>query len=105
MGVERCPKEEAMENLSSSAGGGVSPHSRDEVLEWGGRLASELDPRLADVWSCLFSMDAELTLEEIAWFLRMAYLNGYEDGLTEIRRGALLEQLGMEVPKRGSSRR
>jgi hypothetical protein len=35
----------------------------------------------------------------------MAYLNGYEDGLTEIRRGALLEQLGMEVPKRGSSRR
>jgi hypothetical protein len=99
----RSPKEEEMENLNPSAGGGVSRHSRDEVLEWGGRLASELDPRLADVWSCLFGMDADLTLEEIAWFLRMAYLNGYEDGLTEVRRGALLEQLGMEVPRRGSS--
>lgn len=75
--------------------------SRDEVLEWGGRLAAELDPRLADVWSCLFSMEAEPTLEEIAWFLRMAYLNGYEDGLTEINRGALLEHLGMPVPGRG----
>jgi hypothetical protein len=60
---------------------------------------------LADVWSCLFSLDSELTLEEIAWFLRMAYLNGYEDGLTEVRRGALLEQLGMSVPKRGSAPR
>jgi hypothetical protein len=91
-----------MDNLSPSTGG-VHEHSREEILEWGGRLASELDPRLADVWSCLFSLDAELTLEEIAWFLRMAYLNGYEDGLTEERRGALLEQLGMSVPKRGSA--
>lgn len=94
-----------MEHSVGGTGGDVTRHSREEVLEWGGRLASELDPRLADVWSCLFTMNAELTLEEIAWFLRMAYLNGYEDGLTEVRRGALLEQLGMEVPKRGAGHR
>lgn len=91
-----------MDDLLSSR----SPQlSKDEVLEWGSRLAAELDPRLADVWSCLFSMESEPSLEEIAWFLRMAYLNGYEDGLTEVNRGALLEQLGMNVPQRGSGKR
>ena len=93
-----------MDNAGGSRSSGVSGHSREEILEWGGRLASELDPRLADVWSCLFAMEGELALEEIAWFLRMAYLNGYEDGLTEVRRGALLEQLGMDVPRRGEPR-
>lgn len=91
-----------MDNLLSSRGPQLS---QDEVLEWGSRLAAELDPRLADVWSCLFSMESEPPLEEIAWFLRMAYLNGYEDGLTEVNRGALLEQLGMNVPRRASGDR
>ena len=74
--------------------------STGEILEWGNRLASELDPRLADVWSCVFSIEAEPTLEQLGWFLRMAYLNGYEDGLTETTRGKLLEELGMTAPQR-----
>lgn len=74
--------------------------SAGEILEWGSRLASELDPRLADVWSCVFSIDGEPTLEQLGWFLRMAYLNGYEDGLTETTRGKLLQELGMTAPHR-----
>ncbi|MGQ0678851.1 MAG: hypothetical protein ACT4OM_04205 [Actinomycetota bacterium] len=88
-----------MDNVLSGRQG--SP-ATNELLDWGGRLAAELDPRLADVWSCLFSMNSDLSVDEIAWFLRMAYLNGYEDGLTEVSRGALLEQLGISVPSRGS---
>jgi hypothetical protein len=74
-------------------------HSPGEVLEWGSRLASELDPRLADVWSCVFSIESDPTLEQLGWFLRMAYLNGYEDGITETTRGKLLQELGMTAPK------
>jgi hypothetical protein len=77
---------------------GSEQHSAGEVLEWGSRLASELDPRLADVWSCVFSIESEPTLEQLGWFLRMAYLNGYEDGITETTRGKLLQELGMTAP-------
>ncbi|HEX2178202.1 MAG TPA: hypothetical protein VHL54_01600 [Actinomycetota bacterium] len=77
--------------------------SAGEVLEWGSRLASELDPRLADVWSCVFSIESEPTLEQLGWFLRMAYLNGYEDGITETTRGKLLEELGMTAPNRSTT--
>lgn len=87
-----------MDDLLSSCGAQLS---REQVQEWGTRLAAELDPRLADVWSCLFTMGSQLSVEEIAWFLRMAYLNGYEDGLVEVNRGALLDQLGVPVPGRG----
>ncbi len=74
---------------------------------WRDRLVLELDPRLADVWSCLFRLGIEGTelLEQIGWFLRMAYLQGYEDGLTEPRRGALLANLGLDVPDRPDSGR
>lgn len=72
---------------------------------WGDRLASELDPRMADVWSFVFSIDSEPTLEQLGWFLRMAYLNGYEDGLTEVRRGMLFENLGVAVPGRTDSQK
>lgn len=74
---------------------------------WSDRLVLELDPRLADVWSCLFGLGIEGTelLEQVGWFLRMAYLQGYEDGLTEPRRGALLADLGLEVPGRPGWRR
>lgn len=82
----------------------VQRHSAGEVLEWGNRLASELDPRLADVWSCVFSIDSEPTLEQLGWFLRMAYLNGYEDGITETTRGKLLQELGMTAPRHNDSK-
>jgi hypothetical protein len=78
--------------------------SSGEVLEWGSRLASELDPRLADVWSCVFSIESEPSLEQLGWFLRMAYLNGYEDGITETTRGKLLEELGMTAPHRSTNK-
>jgi hypothetical protein len=52
------------------------------------RLATTIDPRLADVWATLFGsqlVDAELgaeaLVEQVGWFLRMAYLRGYSDGL------------------------
>lgn len=84
--------------------------NQDRFLEggWSARLAQELDPRLADVWSCLFAVGVEGSelLEQIGWFIRMAYLQGYEDGLTEPSRGALLVSLGVAVPNRsGSARR
>lgn len=84
-------------------GQGREQHSAGEVLEWGSRLASELDPRLADVWSCVFSIESEPTLEQLGWFLRMAYLNGYEDGLTETTRGKLLQELGMTAPRKSEA--
>ncbi|CAN5747995.1 hypothetical protein BH23ACT12_BH23ACT12_14280 [soil metagenome] len=89
---------------SSGSGRGEEQHTTGEVLEWGSRLASELDPRLADVWSCVFSIESEPTLEQLGWFLRMAYLNGYEDGITETTRGKLLQELGMTAPKRHDTR-
>ena len=84
---------------SSDSERGMEQRTAGEVLEWGSRLASELDPRLADVWSCVFSIESEPTLEQLGWFLRMAYLNGYEDGITETTRGKLLQELGMTAPK------
>jgi hypothetical protein len=74
--------------------------------EWSERLALELDPRLAEVWSCIFQygLQAEETLEQLGWFLRMAYLNGYQDGLIEPDRGELLRALGLQVPGRSNSR-
>lgn len=83
-----------------------SPEPSSEKT-WSDRLVLELDPRLADVWSCLFQLGIEGTelLEQVGWFLRMAFLQGYEDGLTEPRRGALLADLGLEVPRRTDSGR
>lgn len=72
------------------------------VEESGFVLALAMDPRLVEVWSCLFS--AELEPEELAaqigWFLRMAYLRGYHDGLCEPEAGSLYRELGMQVPQR-----
>jgi hypothetical protein len=83
------------------------------------RLSSEFDSRLADVWLFLFGSHEALLeqgAEEIGWFLRMAYLRGYEDALTEPRRGDLYRRLGLPAPpprtekraaslsKRGASR-
>jgi hypothetical protein len=93
-----------MDNSAFRCERGPQPSSENG---WSDRLVLELDPRLADVWSCLFRLGIEGSelLEQIGWFLRMAYLQGYEDGLTEPRRGALLDDLGLEVPRRPDSGR
>ncbi|MDQ4149289.1 MAG: hypothetical protein M3164_04760 [Actinomycetota bacterium] len=71
------------------------------------RLAGAIDPRLADVWACLFAHDVEGDRlgDEVGWYLRMAYLQGYVDGLTEPRRGSLLADLGLEIPERAAEGR
>lgn len=64
------------------------------------RLAAEFDPRLADVWLFMFGSDEELAEqggERLGWFLRMAYLRGYEDALTEPRPGDLYRRLGIKA--------
>ena len=68
----------------------------------GVRLATAIDPRLADVWITLFAadLDAADLSEQVGWFLRMAYLRGYHDGLCEQDAGSLYTDLGMRVPPR-----
>lgn len=65
------------------------------------RLEAEFDSRLADVWLFLFSTHESLLdegAEQIGWFLRMAYLRGYEDALSEPQRGELYRRLGLPAP-------
>lgn len=66
------------------------------------KLMLEFDPRLAEVW--LAVLESDLDLEEIgeklAWFLRMSYLQGYRDALSEPERGLLFRRLGVPVPAR-----
>ena len=66
------------------------------------RLATAIDPRLAEVWTTLFAadLDAADLSEQVGWFLRMAYLRGYYDGLCEPDAGSLYRDLGMRVPPR-----
>src|SRR5205807_1691785 len=48
-----------------------------EAVEANGvRLATSIDPRLAEVWTTLFAADLDATdlSEQVGWFLRMAYL-------------------------------
>ena len=74
-----------------------------EAVEANGvRLATTIDPRLAEVWTTLFAadLDAADLSEQVGWFLRMAYLRGYYDGLCEPEPGALYRHLGMRVPRR-----
>jgi hypothetical protein len=68
----------------------------------GVRLATAIDPRLAEVWTTLFAadLDAADLAEQVGWFLRMAYLRGYEDGLCEPDAGSLYTDLGVRVPPR-----
>lgn len=70
--------------------------------ESGLRLAMAIDPRMVEVWSCLFAadLDSEDLAAQIGWFLRMAYLRGYHDGLCEPEAGSLYRELGMRVPSR-----
>jgi len=68
----------------------------------GERLAGEFDPRLAEVWLDVFAFGLEhgSLPDEFGWFLRMAYLKGYEDAVTESRPGSLYRKLGMAQPAR-----
>jgi hypothetical protein len=75
------------------------------VEEGGARLACAIDPRLAEVWTTLFSaeLSPEDLEEQVGWFLRMAYLRGYHDGLCEPEIGSLYRELGVVVPPRRRS--
>jgi hypothetical protein len=66
------------------------------------RLATAIDPRLAEVWTTLFAagLDPADLSEQVGWFLRMAYLRGYHDGLCEPDAGSLYRALGMRAPRR-----
>src|SRR5260370_15825166 len=68
----------------------------------GVRLAPAIDPRLADVWTTLFAadLDAADLSEQVGWFLRMAYLRGYHDGLCQPDAGSLYTDLRMRAPPR-----
>lgn len=72
------------------------------VMANGVRLATAIDPRMAEVWMTLFSsnLNAEELAEQVGWFLRMAYLRGYHDGLCEPEAGSLYRDLGVPVPRR-----
>jgi hypothetical protein len=63
-------------------------------------LAAAFDPRLADVWLHVFTSGVDLSdaADYLACFLRMAYLRGYEDALSEAQRGLLFTSLGLAVP-------
>lgn len=72
-------------------------------------LAAVFDPRLAEVWTSVFSseIDIEQVIGPIACFLRMAYLRGYQDALDEPERGSLFIDLGLQsnpVPSKGMSK-
>lgn len=60
-------------------------------------LAAVFDPRLAEVWTSIFTseIDVEEVIAPLACFLRMAYLRGYQDALDEPERGTLFKDLGI----------
>lgn len=77
-----------------------------ENLDFDTRLELEFDPRLADVWLSIFSNDleGEELVSQIGLFLRMAYLRGYNDALSEPVRGELYRRLGIPVPPRARTK-
>lgn len=81
----------------------MSDSNPEEVLrEREAMIALEFDPRLADVWLSVFAsgLDLKAMGEQLGCFLRMAYLRGYQDGLTEPESGVLFTKLGLPVPVR-----
>lgn len=64
-------------------------------------IGLEVDMRLTDVWSMLFERgEANLDTDFMGWLMRLAYVTGYWDALTEPERGSLCHELGYPVPKR-----
>lgn len=69
-----------------------------EALE---KIGLEVDMRLTDVWTMLFERgEQDLDSEFIGWLLRLAYVSGYWDALSEPDRGRLCRTLGYPVPGR-----
>lgn len=64
------------------------------------RIGLEVDMRLTDVWSMLFERGDDVDTDFLGWLLRLAYVTGYWDALTEPQRGQLARQLGYPIPTR-----
>jgi len=88
---------------SMDSSNGANPEAA--LREHQALIAVEFDPRLADVWLSVFASGVDLKAmgEQIGCFLRMAYLRGYQDGLTEPESGVLFTKLGLPVPVRQAS--
>lgn len=73
----------------------------------GERLAQEIDPRLADVWAFLFQaqLEPDDLARQVGWFLRMAYLQGYEDAVHDPDPWQLYRILGVAEPGRRTTRK
>jgi hypothetical protein len=67
------------------------------------RIGLEVDMRLTDVWSMLFERGEDLDTEFLGWLLRLSYVTGYWDALSESERGQLCQELGYPVPDRSES--
>ncbi|HVL89149.1 MAG TPA: hypothetical protein VM841_02825 [Actinomycetota bacterium] len=83
---------------------------RNKEYDQAAEAATVLDPRLADLWAAIWSShDEAIPLGMAAALLRLAYLTGYQDALTEADRGSLFTALGLPVPARvkppGAARR
>ncbi len=66
------------------------------------RIGLEVDMRIADVWALLFERGDDVDTEFLGWLLRLAYVTGYWDSLSEPERGALCTRLGYPVPSAAS---
>lgn len=63
------------------------------------RIGLEVDMRLTDVWSMLFERGTdEFDTDFIGWLLRLSYVTGYWNALSEPDRGQLCTRLGYPVP-------
>lgn len=57
--------------------------------------------RLTDVWSMLFERGTDnLDTEFLGWLMRLAYVTGYWEALSEPEFGQLCRTLGYPVPTR-----
>lgn len=63
------------------------------------RLELDLDTRLLWVWCAAWEVEGWAG-DQIAPFIRLAYVNGYRDALTEQQRGKLYVDHGETVPTR-----
>lgn len=77
----------------------ITPESLDQI-------GLEVDMRLTDVWSILFERGEEsLDTDFLGWLLRLSYVTGYWDSLSEPERGSLCAELGYPVPSRQGAER
>lgn len=68
------------------------------------RIGLEVDMRLTDIWSMMFERgEHRLDTEFIGWLLRLAYVTGYWEAMTEPEEGSLCSSLGYPIPERRSA--